>query len=119
MDAVPADALASIITNLLGKRITGQTAKQLLSMVFNGETRAVDDVIEEDGLHLQTLTTTEYQALAEEVLAKHPDVVQKIQAKRQVGKVQFLVGQMVRQGEGRVEAVKAERVLRWLLQLDI
>ena len=118
MNAVPADALACIIKNLLSKKITGRTAKQLLLMVFNGEKRAVDDVIEEDGLKFQTLAASEYQALAEGILAEHPDVVEKIQAKRQVGKVQFFVGQMVRKGEGKVEAEEAESVLRRLLELD-
>ena len=118
MDAVPAEALACIIKNLLDKNITGQTAKRLLSMIFNGEKRAVNDVIEEGGLKLRPLTASEYEAMAEETLAEHPDVVQKIQAKRQIGKVQFLVGKLVRKGEGTVEAKQAESVLRRLLQLD-
>ncbi|MCJ1246637.1 hypothetical protein MMC30_003846 [Trapelia coarctata] len=115
-DIVPAEALASIVWNLLRNRITGRTAKQLLSMVFEGDTRAVYTIIEEESLRLHPLSAEEYQNMAENVISENPQMAEKVK-KGQTGKLQFFVGQMMRQGEGRVEAVKAEAILRQLLGL--
>ena len=114
---VPVPALASIISNLLQGRITGRTAKQLLSMAFNGDTRDVDAIISEENLRLESLSPEEYNVLAQKLLSENPDMVAKIQAKSQVGKLQFFVGQMMRIGRGKVEARKAEGVLRRLLKM--
>ena len=116
-DRVPAPALASIVGNLLQNRITGRTAKQLLSLVFDGDRRNVDTIIAEENLKLEALSPEEYDALAQKVLSENPDMVAKIQAKGQVGKLQFFVGQMMRMGRGKVEARKAESVLRRQLKL--
>lgn len=115
-DIVPAEALASIIRNLLGSRITGRTAKQLLSMVFEGDARTVYTIIDEENLRLHPLTAEEYQGMAETVISENSQMAEKVK-KGQTGKLQFFVGQMMRQGEGRVEAVKAEAILRQLLGL--
>jgi len=115
-DIVPAEALASIIRNLLGSRITGRTAKQLLSMVFEGDPRTVHTIIDEENLRLHPLTAEEYQGMAETVISENSQMAEKVK-KGQTGKLQFFVGQMMRQGEGRVEAVKAEAILRQLLGL--
>ncbi|MCJ1439456.1 hypothetical protein MMC27_008850 [Xylographa pallens] len=117
-DRVPVSALASIISNLLQGRITGRTAKQLLSLVFDGETRNVDAIITEENLRLEALSPEEYDVLAQKLLSENPDMVAKIQAKGQVGKLQFFVGQMMRMGRGKMEARKAEGVLRRLLKLE-
>lgn len=117
LDTVPADALASIVWNLFGKRITGRTAKQLLATVFEGDGRAVDVIIEEENLRLHPLTAEEYRDMAAKVLSGNSQMAEKVR-EGQRGKLQFFVGQMMRQGEGRVEAVKAEAVLRQLSGLD-
>lgn len=116
-DIVPAQALASIVSNLLDRRITGRTAKKLLSMVFEGDTRTVYGIIDEENLRLHPLTAGEYLDMAGEVISRSPQMAEKVK-KGQLGKLQFLVGQMMREGEGRVEATKAEAVLRRLLGLD-
>ncbi|MCJ1421053.1 hypothetical protein MMC32_007415 [Xylographa parallela] len=117
-DRIPVPALASIISNLLQDRITGRTAKQLLSLVFDGDKRNVDAIITEKNLRLVALSPEEYDVLAQKLLSENPDMVAKIQAKGQVSKLQFFVGQMMRMGRGKVEARKAEGVLRRLLKLE-
>ncbi|MCJ1477117.1 hypothetical protein MMC13_005788 [Lambiella insularis] len=117
-EQVPAQAFASILESVLGNRITGTTAKKILSMVFDGDRRAVDAIIEEEGLAFEALTTDEYEALAQRLLAEHPGMVEQIRVKRQVGKLQFFVGQMVRAGGGKVEAKKAEAVFKRLLGIE-
>ena len=115
---MPAEALASIIRNILGNRITGRTAKQLLSMVFEGDTRTVCTIIDQKNLRLHPLTPEEYRSMAEDVISENPQMAEKVR-KGQRGKLQFFVGQMMRQGEGRVEALKAETVLRQLFGPDV
>ncbi|MCJ1402885.1 hypothetical protein MMC11_006106 [Xylographa trunciseda] len=117
-DRAPVPALGSIISNLLQDRITGRTAKLLLSMVFDGDRRDIDAIITEENLRLETLSSEQYDAMAQKLLSENPEMVAKIQGKGQIGKLQFFIGQMMRIGGGKVEARKAEGVLRRLLQLD-
>jgi aspartyl-tRNA(Asn)/glutamyl-tRNA(Gln) amidotransferase subunit B len=111
---VSSRSLAAIVGNLLERRITGTTAKSLLRMKFTGDDRSVEEIVKEENLLLQPLSRDEYVVMAKRLLAKHDDIVQAIR-KGQVGKVMFLVGQMMRQGEGRIEASKAEEVLKELI----
>lgn len=115
---VPAHALASIIQNLLKKRITGRTAKLLLSMAFDGDTRDIDLIISQESLELRSLADEEYEKMARSLVSENEKMAQKIRSSGQMGKLQWFVGQMMRQGEGRVEAGKAEAMLKRILELD-
>ncbi|KAI9722908.1 MAG: hypothetical protein M1812_001356 [Candelaria pacifica] len=100
---------ASLLCSLLRKEITGRTAKHIISLLFQGDQRTVLDIIEGERLRLIPLNDNEYQQLAQNVLAEHPDIVEQIVKKQQVQKIQFFVGQMMREGEeGRVEPEKCE-----------
>jgi len=87
-------------------------------MIFNGDLRAVEAIIKEENLGLQVLSLEEYQSMAVKLLADHPEIAGKIKEKGQRGKLQFFVGQMMRQGQGRVEAGKAEAVLCEILGIE-
>ncbi|KAF4215854.1 hypothetical protein CNMCM8980_004183 [Aspergillus fumigatiaffinis] len=113
---VPAETLAQIIDQLQRKRITGATAKQVLVMVFDGDRRPVSQLLEEENLLLRPLSREEYIALAEAAISQNPQMVEQIRAKSQLGKLGWFVGQMMRMGEkGRVEAQKADEILRELI----
>ena len=86
-------------------------------MVFNGDKRDVNIIIEQDDLTLQHLSQEEYIAMAQALLDKDPKKVEQIQKGKQLGKLKYFVGQMMRQGSGRIEAQKAEAVLVELLDL--
>ena len=109
--------MVSILQNLDEGKITGSTAKKLLAMIFDGDERDVNTIIEEDDLSLQHLSREEYIMMAQALLDKDPKTVEKIQTGKQLGKLKFFVGQMMRQGLGKVEAQKAEVVLKELLGL--
>ena len=65
---------------------------------------------------LRPMSREEYLSFAQELLDENLDMANAIKEKRQHGKVMWFVGQMVRRGgEGRVEAEKAEQILRELL----
>jgi len=116
-NCVSPKALAAIVSNLDLGRITGRTAKQLLSMVFEGDAREVETIIMQENLELQRLSDDEYRALARALIANNADIAGKVRS-GQTGKLQWFVGQMVRAGEGRVEAQKATKVLRPYLGLS-
>jgi aspartyl-tRNA(Asn)/glutamyl-tRNA(Gln) amidotransferase subunit B len=115
---IPAKQMAAIIHYLDSKSITGKTAKRLLSSVFedqaNGNPRDVKDMIDEGGLWLRPMSAEEYDVLARSIL--DIKVVEQI-LKGQEGKVMFLVGRMMKNGEeGRVEPKEAEKVIRRMVE---
>jgi aspartyl-tRNA(Asn)/glutamyl-tRNA(Gln) amidotransferase subunit B len=113
---VPARSLADLIDHLQRKLITGPTAKQVLAAIFDGDHRPVPQMLEEDQLLLRPLSREEYLALAEAAISQNPQMVEQIRSKNQLGKIGWFVGQMMRMGEkGRVEAPKAEEILRELI----
>lgn len=117
-ERVPANALAGIVDHLLQGKITGSTAKSLLAMIFEGDTRSVEHIIEEENLLLRPLSREEYIALAEGVIHDNPKMVAEIRDKGQLGKLGFFVGRMMASGEkGRTEAKKANEILRELLRV--
>ncbi|KAJ5772647.1 hypothetical protein N7520_003176 [Penicillium odoratum] len=114
-DIVPAQSLADLIDHVQRKLITGPTAKQVLAAIFDGDRRPVPQLLEEDNLLLRPLSREEYITLAESAIALNPKMVEQIRG-NQLGKLGWFVGQMMRTGEkGRVEAPKAETILRELI----
>ena len=110
--------MVQILSNLDKDQITGTTAKRLLSMVFDGDQRSIGVIIEEENLRFQSLSRDEYLMMAQDLLNENETKVKQIQQKKQLGKLQYFVGQMMRQGEGKVEASKAESALKELLGLE-
>lgn len=111
-------AMASIIDNLIALRITGRTAKQLLTMAFDGEPRDINTIIKAEKLELVPLPREEYLALGQRLIDENGEMVQQIKQKGQVGKLKWFVGQMVRKGNGKVEGARAEAILRELLEFE-
>ena len=114
---VPPKSMASILSQLHQGGITGTTAKQLVAMVFDGEKRSIDTLIMEESLGLQRLSREDYLAMAQTFLDENEEKVRQIQEKGKLGKLKWFVGQMMRQGQGNVEAARAQAVLEELLQI--
>ncbi|KAL8771675.1 MAG: hypothetical protein Q9209_002866 [Squamulea sp. 1 TL-2023] len=114
---VPAEDLAYIILMLDMERITGRTAKQLLAKVFHGDARGVETIIKEENLQLVHLSEEDYVTMARKILDDNPVMVAQIKEKGQLGKFGFFMGQMMRKGEGKVVAQRAESTLKRLLGL--
>lgn len=115
---VSAEQLASVITHLLRKQITGSTAKRLLSMKFDADPRPVEQIIAEEDLYLRPLTHEEYLRLAQLLVEEKATMARDIVDKQQLGKIKWFVGQMIaRSAEGTVEPATAEAVLREVLHL--
>lgn len=115
-ELVPARSLAELIDLHQRKRITGPTAKEVLAMVFDGDRRPVGQLVQEENLILRPMSREEYVALAQAAIAVKPEMVPQIRDKQQLGKLGFYVGQMMRMAEkGRVEAPKADQILREII----
>lgn len=87
-------------------------------MKYGGDIRDVNVIIDQDRLRLVPMTKEDYVALAQGLLDDNDHMVRQIIKKGQIGKIHWFVGQMIRKGdEGRVEAEKAEAVLKELLEI--
>ena len=112
------EQLTSILVRLIRRQITGQTAKKILAMLFDGDHRPVEQIIESENLLLHPMTQDEYRTLAHRLVTENEKMVRAIKEKNQRGKIKWFVGQMIQQGEeGRVEADRAEKALEDLMQI--
>ena len=117
--AVKAGKLADIIDLQRQGGLSNTAAKQILRMVFEGDARSVSRIVEEEGLTFVALTDTEYDKLVDVVISEYPEHVKDIQEKGKHGKIKFLLGQMMRDGDkGRIQATTAEEALRRRLLPD-
>ena len=114
-DFVPPSSMVDILSNMSENCITGTTAKRLLAMAFHGDRRDINAIIHEENLALRHLSRDEYLAMAQSLIDGNDDKVKQIQQKGQMGKLKWFVGQMMRQGGGKVDAIKAEAILKELL----
>jgi aspartyl-tRNA(Asn)/glutamyl-tRNA(Gln) amidotransferase subunit B len=144
--------LAQLLYFLEVNRITGNTAKKVLAILYSNAittaslqpapedprssmvkhpstfftedsgpgtglaSRTVNEIIDEEGWWFEPLSNAEYEDVARIVLGGNEKVVQEILAGKQ-GKINFLLGQMMRQNtEGKMDAQEAMRVLRRLVK---
>lgn len=109
--------MASIIGNLIDGCITGRTAKQLLVTAFDGDSRDINTIISEENLALEALPREKYLELAQDLILENETMVQQIKVKGHHKKLNWFVGQMMRKGKGKIEASKAEAILKEILSL--
>ena len=83
-------------------------------MVFEGDSRDVGQIIKQDNLEIQHLSEEEHISAAKRLIEANPEIADKVR-KGQKGKLQWFVGQLIRQGGNKVDAEKAVAVLRPLL----
>ena len=113
--------MALLLHYLHAERITGKTAKKVLSTLFehglNGNDRLnVKDIVDQENLWFSPYSEAEYEELGKIIMALNDKVVEEILAGKE-GKINYLVGQMMREDkEGRVDALKAGAVLRRLVE---
>ncbi|RDL32680.1 Glutamyl-tRNA(Gln) amidotransferase subunit B, mitochondrial [Venustampulla echinocandica] len=114
---IPHNQLAKLVYLLDIRKITGKSAKRILSELFvsglAGNQRSTEDLVDEAGLWFSPLSNAEYEGLARSVIDLK--VVEEILAGKE-GKINFLVGKMMRKdGDGRVDPQKATAILRQII----
>ncbi len=124
---IPTEEMALIIWHLERKEITGATAKQLLVRLyeekgFNGteveaEGLCVENMIRDEGLWYKSMTEEEYKNLAMATLEDRlwNDILGPNKKKAE-GKTMYWVGKMMREGEGKCDAVEARRAIDRLVE---
>ena len=111
---IPYRKLGDLIHHIENGRITGQSAKRLLALLFHmgtaDEQKEVKKMIDEERLWFSPLSPEEYEELARSILDLK--VVEEILGGKE-GKINFLLGKMMRaDSEGRVDAKEATAVLQ-------
>ena len=106
--------MATIIESLTERRITGRTAQHLLALIYDGDTRDINEIIRQQELTLRDISDKEYHDTARGLVESHPEMAAKV-LRGDKGKLQWFVGQFMRQADGKVDAQKASKVLRSLL----
>lgn len=115
-DDIPARELATLIFKLEAGKITYPSAKEILRLKHSGDQRGVQAIIEEENLTFVTMSTIQYEKIALEILQKYPKHVIDIKENGKTGKIQFLMGQLLRHPEkGNMQPTEAEKVLRRLI----
>ncbi|KAF2102173.1 Glutamyl-tRNA amidotransferase subunit B, mitochondrial [Rhizodiscina lignyota] len=126
-DLVPASSLALILEPLLHKQITNDIARFLFSRNLHwAHSRepipSVPEIIDAEGLRLQSLSEAVYEQIAKPLLDENPKMVKAIKEKGQTGKIMWFVGQMMRGSDegkqGKLEAKRAEEVVRRLIGVE-
>ncbi|KAL9101951.1 MAG: hypothetical protein Q9163_002839 [Psora crenata] len=108
--------LAVILQALHTSVIDRTVAKSILARVFNGDGRDIDNIIRSEASR-NTMSPSQYEAMAEDIIRAHPDLVDDIKDKGRMGKLQGMIGLMMRAGKGATNPKKAEEVLRLKLGL--
>jgi aspartyl-tRNA(Asn)/glutamyl-tRNA(Gln) amidotransferase subunit B len=112
-DLLTARHVADVVAAVQGDTLSAAGAKQVLDEAFRtGD--PVARIIDRSGL-TQVSDEGELGALADEVIAEHPDVVQKFRDGKE-GVIGFLVGQLMRKAAGAANPKVAQELLRERLQ---
>ncbi|KAJ0157819.1 Glutamyl-tRNA(Gln) amidotransferase subunit B, mitochondrial [Colletotrichum tanaceti] len=121
-DRLPHTAVAEILVHLHRRAITGRVAKELLVAAYVGvvPSSAVTETIREHDLWFKEMTGDEYRRLAERAVEGEDKVLEEFRAgkkKYPQGKLMYLVGKMMREGDTeRIDPSGAEGIMRQLVR---
>ncbi|OBR05418.1 PET112 family protein [Colletotrichum higginsianum IMI 349063] len=120
-DRLPHTAVAEILFHLHRRAITGRVAKELLVATYVGVVpSSVTETIREHDLWFKEMTDDEYRRLAERAIEGEDKVLEEFRGgkkKYPQGKLMYLVGKMMREGDTeRIDPSGAEGVMRQLVR---
>ena len=121
MAQVSSTAMAEILATVVEKRVTPATAKQLLRLVFNGDKRAINHIITQEGMEFTALSDAEYHAMVQTLVKEEPRMVKKAKDDWAVGKqstLMWFIGQVMKKGGKSAEAGRAKAAVQEALGLD-
>ena len=119
VDRVHPSKLADLLRYLLTDKITTRSAKQLLELIFYGDPRNVDTIVQDENMLLQNIPEEEYEAIAKDLIQHNAAMVQAIKTKGQQGKVMWFVGQTLRKLGQSAQAEKAKQIVCRLLDVPV
>jgi aspartyl-tRNA(Asn)/glutamyl-tRNA(Gln) amidotransferase subunit B len=118
-DIVPAQQMADLVYLLASKQITSNSAKKILTLVFNGNRSKIRDIAATENLLISEVDDQEYEKVINHLIYKHSDVVTAIKKKKQKGKIMWFVGQvMMEMGKaGKGGSIRPDRVRELVEQM--
>ena len=116
---VPTSKLADLLRYLMTDKIITRSAKQILEMVFYGDPRSVDAIVQEENMAMVDIPEEEYETVAKSLIQQHGSMVEAIKTKGQKGKVMWFVGQMLRELGQSAQAEKAKQIICRLLDVPV
>jgi aspartyl-tRNA(Asn)/glutamyl-tRNA(Gln) amidotransferase subunit B len=119
---MPSSTLAHIISLVVSGTITNNSAKRLLSLVFEDDSLGIETTMQNENMMVQDIADDVYATLARELTEANPEMVRAIKEKGQRGKVMWFVGQMMREmssrsGGGGAEPEKSKAAVLSALDL--
>jgi aspartyl-tRNA(Asn)/glutamyl-tRNA(Gln) amidotransferase subunit B len=122
-ERISSSKLTSIISLLVQKKIAGNSARQLLQTVFEGDAREVSVIVEEEDMLIKELSDDAYHAIAQRIIDANPEMASAVKDKGQKGKAMWFVGRMMREmaqegGHGGVRADKVREAVFRVLEID-
>lgn len=114
---MPAAKLAHLLQYMLSNQISTRSAKRLLEIVFNGDSRDVDTIVQEEDMIIKDVPEEQYLDVARRLIQSNAAMVEAIKKKGQHGKVMWFVGQMLREMGQNAQAEKAKEIICHLLEV--
>lgn len=109
-DVVTTSQLGSLIDCVDQGQISSKIGKAVLDMMIGGDSRDANAIVEEKGWK-QMNNQEELDTMCDDILAKYPEKVTVIQ-KGNMGVLGFLVGQVLKQSQGRANPGMVNELLR-------
>ena len=106
---VTAAKLADILKRLADGTINGKGAKRIFSLIWEGATESVDELIEKEGLK-QISDSSAIEAVIDEVLANNAKMVEEFKAGKQKA-FNALVGQAMKATRGKANPKQVNEIL--------
>lgn len=111
---LPPEQLATLLARINDSTISGKIAKEVFDKIY-GSSNTVDEIIEQEGLY-QISDPDELTRTVEQILLDHPEQVQQVKA-GQSKVLGYLVGQTMRQTQGKADPKQVNKILQKLLSL--
>lgn len=118
---VPAEHMAELVALLLGGYITGPTAKKILPKLLEPNAASPSEIVKMEGLGVTPMTDTQLESVVAKVLATETgqDVVRRMREaneKKAKGMKSMLVGTVMKELQGKVDARRVDEALGRMLQ---
>ena len=94
--------MASILRHLGEKHVSRDAGRKLLSTIYDGDQRSVDEIIQAEDLMTPSNSSYDYEAAIQTLASENPKMAGKVRA-GQRGIRQWFVGQLIRRGGKEVD----------------
>lgn len=121
-ELITVDKLSELLFAIDSDKITNSSAKLLLQHLMNNtedSQRPVLELINEFDLGKQErVDTNEIDTIVQEILSQHTNIVKDLQNGKKLNSINFLIGQCMRQSQGKIKSDIFEQRLKELIGIE-